>query len=135
MGRVSVTENSRQTRDVAYAQNATNANYQEFHWGTWLRSNPAFIIAQYDLTKAGNETIVDSYFSAVTKAAQLMSGLADSAVVDAPFTAADLGRINFSTSEFNKVRKSYCEAKPGKVAYAMYYYHNILGNAPAVTCP
>lgn len=123
------------TRDTAYAQNAENANYQEFHWGTWLRNNPDFVIGNYDLTKAGNDTVADSYFSAVKKAAQLMSAQSDATLIDAPFTAGDLGRISFNTSEFNKAKKGYCESKPGKVAYAMYYYHNILGNEPKITCP
>lgn len=30
---------------------------------------------------------------------------------------------------------SYCTSKPGKVAYAMYYFHNVLGNAPPIVCP
>jgi len=117
------------TRDIAYKQNAQNANYQEFHWGTWLRNNPDFNLADYDLTDA------TEYLRAVKKAAELISGVQDSDIVDGTLTAGQLGRMNFDNSEFTKLSKSYCNSKPGKVAYFLYYYHNILGIPPAITCP
>ncbi|MEW6037015.1 MAG: ParB/Srx family N-terminal domain-containing protein [Pseudomonadota bacterium] len=117
------------TRDVAYAQRPNNANYQEFYWGAWLRTNPDF-----DL-KAFNLTDFDGYVGAVKKAAELMSDLAGTDPVSTGYTAAALGRIDFNTSEFTKVSGSYCTSKPGKVAYASYYYHNILGNSPQIVCP
>ena len=66
-----------------------------------------------------------------------MSGLTDSAIVDDPLTAGDLGRINYNSSVATKLSKDYCKDSPGKVAYAMFYYHNILGNPPMIplTCP
>ncbi len=117
------------TRDIAYRQNAQNANYQEFHWGAWLRTNPAFDLGAYDLTD------FTQYVDAVKKAAELMSALNDSDVVDGGLTAKELGRIAFNTKEFAKLSQTYCTTKPGKVAYANYYYHNILAVPPAVTCP
>ena len=48
------------TRDIAYQQNASNANYQEFYWGSWLRGHPnGFDLATYNLTNFA------SYLSAV----------------------------------------------------------------------
>jgi hypothetical protein len=118
------------TRDVAYSQNSSNANYQEFHWGSWLRTNPAFDLGAYDLTDFAG------YVASVKKAAELMSGLKAGDEVTPGFTAANLGVISpLNAKELGKVSADYCKAKPGKIAYALYYYHNILGNAPAITCP
>jgi hypothetical protein len=117
------------TRDIAYAQNAENANYQEFHWGAWLRANGTFDIANYNLTDA------TSYLNAVKTAAQQMSAVPDGNVIDSGLTAGDIGRINYNSSEFTKLSKDYCSSKPGKIAYVLYYYHNILGNPPLVSCP
>jgi hypothetical protein len=117
------------TRDISYTQNATNANYQEFHWGAWLRNNKSFDLGKYDLTR------LDGFLAAVKDAGTLMSAQADSVVIDPPLTAADLGRIAFKTSEYTKASVDYCQAKPGKPAYANYYYHNVLGNPPLLKCP
>jgi hypothetical protein len=117
------------TRDIAYSQNSTNANYQEFYWGSWLRTNPSFNLSTYNLED------FTSYLAGVTDAATLMASLNDGDLVASGFTAADLGRINFNANESTKAKKDYCNSKPGKVAYALYYYHNILGVPPALTCP
>jgi hypothetical protein len=116
-------------RDIAYRQNAQNANYQEFHWGAWLRTNPAFDLGTYDLAD------LTQYLDAVKRAAELMSALSDTDVVDGCLTAKALGRIPFNAGEFAKLSRTHCSSKPGKVAYANYYYHNILGAPPVVTCP
>jgi hypothetical protein len=116
------------TRDIAYQQTPENANYQEFYWGAWLLNHPDFHLSDYDLSER------TSYLAAVQRAAQLMSSLSDSDEVVPGITAGQLGRINFNNSEFSKLSKTYCDSKPGKVAYALYYYHNLLGVPPLVTC-
>lgn len=104
------------TRDIAYQQNEDNANYQEFYWGAWLRTHPGgFDLAGYDATSFA------TYLQAVADSGHLMAALADSATVYAPFTAGDLGRIDYKASEITKLGKPYCDAKPGKVAYAFRY--------------
>jgi hypothetical protein len=105
------------TRDSAYSQNADNANYQEFYWGSWLRTGPAgFDLSAVDVTDFA------AYVAAASTAGHLMSGLAATDVVYAPFTAGDLGVISpFGAGEWAKTAKNYCQAKPGKIAYAFKY--------------
>lgn len=105
------------TRDIAYTQNAENANYQEFHWGAWLRDpqRSGFDLGAFDLTN------IDGYLAAVKKAAELMSALPDTAIVDGDLTAGDLGRKDFDSTEWGKLAKKYSESKPGKVAYAFKF--------------
>ena len=116
-------------RDVAFVQTKDNANYQEFHWGTWLRNNASFRLIAYDLTN------LDSILEGEERATKLISALKERDTVDGRLTAGELGRIDYNREAFEKLTKGYCDDKPGKLAYAMYYYHNILGRPPKVSCP
>lgn len=118
-------------RDIGYASGSLP--FQEFYWGSWVRDAKPVDLSGWD---RGDLT---SYLATVRALTTAQTGLADSAVVDSGFTAAQLGKLGQwndgkaeTKGEWSKLAKPYSDPKPGKIAYALEYRAANLPAAPAV---
>lgn len=107
-------------RDIGFT--AGTIPFQEFYWGAWLRDTQAA-----DLT-GWNPRELASYLDTVKRVTKAQTALPAGAVVDAGFTASQLGVLAEwndgkaeDKGEFAKVSKPYSDGKPGKIAYALEY--------------
>jgi hypothetical protein len=112
-------------RDIGYQQLASNAIFQEFYWGRWLRGNAGnsalnpFAYDLYDLA---------SYLGLVREVSMAQTALNDGDIVSDGKTALQLGKLALwndgkavTSGEFGKLSKPYTDLKPGKIAYALKY--------------
>jgi hypothetical protein len=120
-------------RDIGYVQLEENAIFQEFYWGRWLRYNPTPVLAPatYDLTQ------LTPYLALVKAISQAQSALAPNAIVSDGRMALELGALTpwnagkaETGGEWAKLTKPYSDAKPGKIAYALKYKHEVAAVAP-----
>lgn len=122
-------------RDIGYTSGSLP--FQEFYWGSWVRDAKPVDLSGWD---RGDLT---SYLATVRALTTAQTGLADGAVVDSGFTAAQLGKLGQwndgkaeGKGEWSKLAKPYSDAKPGKIAYALEYRAAnlpVMPAAPTVT--
>ncbi|WP_416446470.1 ParB/Srx family N-terminal domain-containing protein [Leucobacter sp. HNU] len=117
-------------RDIGYTSGSLP--FQEFYWGSWVRDAKPVDLSGWD---RGDLT---SYLATVRALTTAQTGLADGAVVDSGFTAAQLGKLGQwndgkaeGKGEWSKLAKPYSDAKPGKIAYALEYRAANLPVTPA----
>ncbi|WP_137723712.1 ParB/Srx family N-terminal domain-containing protein [Prescottella subtropica] len=107
-------------RDIGFASGTVP--FQEFYWGAWLRDASGVDLTGWDRTDAA------SYLAAIEKVSRAQTTLAGNTVVEAGFTAIDLGVLGEwndgkapGKGEFGKLSRPYSDDKPGKIAYALEY--------------
>ncbi|SCX73352.1 ParB/Srx family N-terminal domain-containing protein [Variovorax sp. EL159] len=106
------------TRDVGYKQPADSTEFLEFYWSEWLQAAPQNLkLSAYTLTNAS------SYLQAITDASNLMIATpGDTIIGSSGKTALQMGKLaSFSTKDFKALSVPVTDAKPGKLAYALYY--------------
>lgn len=106
-------------RDIGYTQDVTNATFQEFYWGRWLRAQS--LDADLNLDKFDLNDL-PSYLELVANISHAIVDLDDNAEVSDGRTALEMGKLPaFDSSEFTKLSKPYSDPNPGKLAYALAY--------------
>jgi LPXTG-motif cell wall-anchored protein len=122
-------------RDIGYSADGA-VPFQEFYWGTWLRTRPDIPVA------AWNQDDWAGSLALVKQLTQAQVALGAGAVVDpqSGYTAGDLSVLSAwndgkaeSKGEWAKLAKPYTDAKPGKLAYMTEY--RLRHVAPAPTAP
>ncbi len=105
-------------RDVGYAQDDDSPPFQEFYWGSWLRSqtDPSVRPENFRLTELSTyQTLVGN----IGKAIVALPG--DTAIANS-LTADQLGRMKeFGEKAFDALVQPVDSPKPGKLALAIQY--------------
>ena len=118
------------TRDVGYSKPTGAADYLEFYWAEWLRSQSTYSLSSYDTTVLNSTTTNPAtdtgYLGAVWNASLLMVAATDPII--AGKTGTDLGKLTsinagkaYNKGTFGDLTQAITASKPGKIAYALYY--------------
>lgn len=122
-------------RDIGYASDGA-VPFQEFYWGTWLRTRADVPVAGWD------QDDWTGSLALVKQLTQAQVALGAGTVVDpqSGYTAGDLSVLSAwndgkaeGKGEWAKLAKPYSDAKPGKLAYMTEY--RLRHVAPAPTAP
>jgi len=122
-------------RDIGYSADGA-VPFQEFYWGTWLRTRTDVPIAGW------NQDDWAGSLALVKQLTQAQVALGAGTVVDpqSGYTAGDLSVLSAwndgkaeGKGEWAKLAKPYSDAKPGKLAYMTEY--RLRHVAPAPTAP
>lgn len=107
-------------RDIGFT--AGTVPFQEFYWGSWVRSRSGVDLSTW------NRSDPTSYLGTVKRVTTAQTALAADAVVEAGFTARELGVLAQwndgkaeGKGEFAKLAKPFTDEKPGKLAYSLAY--------------
>lgn len=118
------------TRDVGYSKPTGAADFLEFYWAEWLRSQTAYSLSAYSTSTLNSATTNPAsdtgYLGAVWNASLLMVAATDPII--ASKTGADLGKLSsinagkaYNKGTFGDLTQAITATKPGKIAYALYY--------------